>query len=116
MYELQRLGWLKSLHLKGVWAYMPPGESEIIDPYIDLAAGAPVRTTPSLLWRVRRQHGTLDTSTGCSMGSRSMDAGAIGTAARAAATRFSGQARLESLGRSPGFNRVQRSYIGDVST
>jgi hypothetical protein len=34
--ELQRLGWLMSLHLKGVWAYVPPGESQVIDPYIDL--------------------------------------------------------------------------------
>lgn len=34
--ELVRLGWLSSLHLKGVWAYVPPGESDIIDPYIDL--------------------------------------------------------------------------------
>ena len=36
MRELQRLGWFKPLHLKGVWAYVPPGEDEIIDPYIDL--------------------------------------------------------------------------------
>lgn len=34
--ELQRLGWLQPLHLKGVWAYLPPGEKEVIDPYIDL--------------------------------------------------------------------------------
>ena len=34
--ELQRLGWLQPLHLKGVWAYLPPGEEEVIDPYIDL--------------------------------------------------------------------------------
>ena len=34
--ELQRLGWLKPLHVKGVWAYVPPGEEEVIDPYIDL--------------------------------------------------------------------------------
>ncbi|HEX9776199.1 MAG TPA: type IV toxin-antitoxin system AbiEi family antitoxin [Actinomycetota bacterium] len=34
--ELSRLGWLVSLHLKGVWAYLPPGEGEIIDRYIDL--------------------------------------------------------------------------------
>jgi hypothetical protein len=34
--ELQRLGWLAPLHLKGVWAYVPPGESQVLDPYIDL--------------------------------------------------------------------------------
>jgi hypothetical protein len=34
--ELQRLGWFKPLHLKGVWAYVPPGEEEVIDPYIDI--------------------------------------------------------------------------------
>ena len=34
--ELQRLGWFKPLHLKGVWAYLPPGEGDVIDPYIDL--------------------------------------------------------------------------------
>lgn len=36
--ELQRLGWLVPLHLKGVWAYLPPGEDELVDPYIDLRA------------------------------------------------------------------------------
>jgi len=34
--ELQRLGWLQTLHLKGVWAYVPSGEEEIVDPYIDI--------------------------------------------------------------------------------
>ena len=34
--ELQRLGWLQPLHVKGVWAYLPPGEEEVIDPYIDV--------------------------------------------------------------------------------
>jgi len=34
--ELQRLGWLQALHVKGVWAYVPPGEEEVIDPYIDV--------------------------------------------------------------------------------
>jgi hypothetical protein len=34
--ELQRLGWLQPLHVKGVWAYVPPGEEEVIDRYIDL--------------------------------------------------------------------------------
>lgn len=36
--QLQELGWLAALHLKGVWAYLPPGEGEIVDPYIDLRA------------------------------------------------------------------------------
>ena len=34
--ELQRLGWFRPLHLKGVWAYVPPGEEDVIDSYIDL--------------------------------------------------------------------------------
>ena len=34
--ELQRLGWIVPLHLKSVWAYVPAGESQTIDPYIDL--------------------------------------------------------------------------------
>lgn len=34
--ELQRLGWLQPVHVKGVWAYVPPGEEEVIDPYIDV--------------------------------------------------------------------------------
>jgi hypothetical protein len=36
--SLQRLGWLVQLHIKGVWAYLPPGEAEITDRYIDLRA------------------------------------------------------------------------------
>lgn len=36
--QLQELGWLAAVHLKGVWAYLPPGEDEIVDPYIDLRA------------------------------------------------------------------------------
>jgi len=40
--ELIRLGWLVSSHLHGVWAYIPPGESNIVNPYIDL-----------LSWRAR---------------------------------------------------------------
>lgn len=36
IHELRRLGWFKPLHVKGVWTYIPPGEEEIIDPYIDL--------------------------------------------------------------------------------
>ena len=34
--ELQRLGWLVPLHVKGAWAFLPPGEDEVTDPYIDL--------------------------------------------------------------------------------
>lgn len=34
--ELQRLGWLAPLHLKGVWAFVPPGENVVLDRYIDL--------------------------------------------------------------------------------
>lgn len=36
--DLQRLGWFASLHLKGVWAFVPAGEAKIADPYIDLRA------------------------------------------------------------------------------
>lgn len=42
--ELGRLGWLVPTHLKGTWAYLPPGEDEITDPYLDLRA-----------WRARDQ-------------------------------------------------------------
>ncbi len=36
--HLQRLGWLVPVHIKGVWAYLPPGEEEVTDRYIDLRA------------------------------------------------------------------------------
>lgn len=36
--DLQQLGWLATLHLKGVWAFVPAGESEPTDPYLDLRA------------------------------------------------------------------------------
>jgi hypothetical protein len=36
--HLQRMGWLVAVHLRGVWAYLPPGEEEITDHYIDLRA------------------------------------------------------------------------------
>ena len=36
--HLQRLGWLVPVHIRGVWAYLPPGEEEITDRYIDLRA------------------------------------------------------------------------------
>ena len=34
--DLQQLGWLSTLHLKGVWAFVPAGESQAADPYRDL--------------------------------------------------------------------------------
>ena len=37
-FDLQRLGWLASLRLKGVWAFVPAGEAGVSDPYIDLWA------------------------------------------------------------------------------
>ena len=40
--DLQQLGWLATLHIKGVWAFVPAGESHQTDPYVDLRA-----------WRVR---------------------------------------------------------------
>ncbi|MGH3301337.1 MAG: type IV toxin-antitoxin system AbiEi family antitoxin [Streptosporangiaceae bacterium] len=36
--ELHRLGWLVPTHLKGAWAYLPPGEDAVTDPYVDLRA------------------------------------------------------------------------------
>lgn len=36
--HLQRLGWLVPVHIRGVWAYLPPGEEVITDRYIDLRA------------------------------------------------------------------------------
>lgn len=48
IHELQRLGWITPLRLKGVWAYLPPGEAEVIDPYIDLRA-----------WRARNPTATF---------------------------------------------------------
>ncbi len=34
--DLQQLGWLSTLHLKGVWAFVPAGEARTSDPYLDL--------------------------------------------------------------------------------
>src|SRR6202050_3983045 len=34
--HLQRLGWLVPVHIKGVWAYLPPRGEGITDRYIDL--------------------------------------------------------------------------------
>ena len=34
--QLRRLGWLGQLHLHGVWAFVPPGQDEVVDPYIAL--------------------------------------------------------------------------------
>lgn len=36
--DLVRLGWLGASRRKGVWTYLPPGEDEIIDPYVGLRA------------------------------------------------------------------------------
>jgi hypothetical protein len=36
--HLQRLGWLVPVHIRGVWAYLPPGEEAVTDRYIDLRA------------------------------------------------------------------------------
>ncbi len=36
--DLQQLGWFATLHLKGVWAFVPAGEAGVTDPYIDLRA------------------------------------------------------------------------------
>lgn len=36
--DLRRLGWLSTLHLKGVWAFAPLGEPAPTDPYLDLRA------------------------------------------------------------------------------
>ncbi len=37
-FDLQQLGWFATLHLKGVWAFVPAGEADVTDPYIDLRA------------------------------------------------------------------------------
>lgn len=34
--DLQQLGWLATLHVKGAWAFVPAGESRPADPYLDL--------------------------------------------------------------------------------
>jgi hypothetical protein len=34
--DLQQLGWLSSLHVKGAWAFVPAGEARPNDPYLDL--------------------------------------------------------------------------------
>ena len=36
--ELRRLGWLVGLAVHGAWAFIPPGQEEVLDPYIDLRA------------------------------------------------------------------------------
>jgi AbiEi antitoxin C-terminal domain len=38
VHELRRLGWLVTLPLHGVWAFVPPGVGEVLDPYIGLRA------------------------------------------------------------------------------
>lgn len=34
--DLQQLGWLSTLHLRGVWAFVPVGEARASDAYLDL--------------------------------------------------------------------------------
>lgn len=34
--ELRRLGWLSSIGLHAVWAFVPPGQNEVVDPYLML--------------------------------------------------------------------------------
>lgn len=36
--ELRRLGWLVRLGIAGAWTFIPPGQAEVIDPYLDLRA------------------------------------------------------------------------------
>lgn len=36
--ELRRLGWLVGLPVKGTWAFIPPGQDAIADPYLPLRA------------------------------------------------------------------------------
>jgi AbiEi antitoxin C-terminal domain len=38
VHELRRLGWLVTLPVHGVWAFVPPGVGELLDPYIGLRA------------------------------------------------------------------------------
>jgi hypothetical protein len=34
--ELRRLGWLRPIGLHAVWAFVPPGQDEVVDPYLVL--------------------------------------------------------------------------------
>ncbi len=36
--ELRRLGWLVALPVKGTWAFVPPGQEAVTDPYLPLRA------------------------------------------------------------------------------
>jgi len=36
--ELRRLGWLVALPVKGTWAFVPPGQAAVSDPYLPLRA------------------------------------------------------------------------------
>jgi hypothetical protein len=36
--ELRRLGWLRPTSTRGVWAFLPPGQDQIADPYLELRA------------------------------------------------------------------------------
>jgi hypothetical protein len=46
--ELRRLGWLVGLPIHGAWAFIPPGQEEIADRYVDLRA-----------WRARDRSATF---------------------------------------------------------
>jgi AbiEi antitoxin C-terminal domain len=43
--SLVALDWLTATHIKGTWAFHPPGETDALDPYLDLRAWA--RKEPS---------------------------------------------------------------------
>jgi hypothetical protein len=34
--RLSRLGWLRSLSVRGAWVFLPPGTDDVADPYLDL--------------------------------------------------------------------------------
>lgn len=36
--ELRRLGWLVHLGIAGTWTFIPPGQSDVVDPYLNLRA------------------------------------------------------------------------------
>jgi len=36
--ELRRLGWLVHLGIAGTWTFIPPGQAEVVDPYLGLRA------------------------------------------------------------------------------
>ena len=44
--ELRRLGWLVGLPIHGVWAFIPPGQDQLADPYTILRGGKPAILMP----------------------------------------------------------------------